>query len=389
MSYSIKGWNLVASTAGPFSFDFPYLSRADLIISVNGVAQSGVTFPTPYSFMLASPANPDDYVEVRRRTNRTARLVNFQNTSGVTEYELDLSADQCFMIAQEAFDELALSSVKAVEDGTLAAAGRRISGVADPVNPQDVVTKAHGDALYGGAVSGAAIAARDAAIAAAEDAEASAVDAAASAAAVSAAGYIKADGTVPFTNGPVVGYETPRFSFKHPTANGWNLISAADGALYLQPSSPNTTDDNAVAGVRFINGGGLELRNAGALLNLQASGSLRTAGHISRYESSAWGLRTTVGVVGTQAHGGSRPPDAIKVLLRCVTTDAGYAVGDEVEPLKYLSSTAYVGLYAYCSDTTVGVLQTHTAVAVPHKTTAVPAACAVANWSVVVRCIWL
>lgn len=389
MSYSIKGWNLAASTAGPFSFDFPYLSRADLVITVNGVVQSGVTFPTPYSFMLASPANPDDYVEVRRRTNRTARLVNFQNTSGVTEYELDLSADQCFMIAQEAFDEVEASGIRAAEDGTLNAHDRRVSNVADPVNPQDVVTRAYGDAQYGGAVSGAAIAARDAAIAAAEDAEASAVDAATSAAAVSAAGYIKADGTVPFTGGPVVGYATPRFSFKHPTANGWNLISAADGALYLQPSSPNTTDDNAVAGVRFINGGGLELRNAGALLNLQASGSLRTAGHISRYESSAWSVRSTVGVVGTQAHGGSRPPDSFMVVLRCVVAENGYSVGDEVEPIKYLTSTSYFGLYAYASATTVGVLQTHTVVQVPHKTTAVPAACAVANWQVVVRCIWL
>lgn len=146
-----------------YAVNFSYISRDHVQLTVDGVAKTITWINAALVSVAVAPAS-GTIVRVARVTPTTA-LTNFSNGSTLGEDDLDRVSTQNLYIAQESAD-LAEDSLRLAADGTFAAGAHRISGVADPTADQDAVTKAYGDANYGGAVSGAAIAAQ----AAAEDA---------------------------------------------------------------------------------------------------------------------------------------------------------------------------------------------------------------------------
>lgn len=146
-----------------FSLTFSYLSRDNVSVSVDGVASAFSWLNSTTIQLPTAPAN-GAVVEVRRTTNRTERVVDFTDGSTIHESDLDNALLQSFYLAQEAFDA-AGGTLSILPDGSFGASNRRISLVADPVNPQDAVTKGWVEAVGTGIIAQAA-AARDAAEAA-------------------------------------------------------------------------------------------------------------------------------------------------------------------------------------------------------------------------------
>ena len=85
-------------------------------------------------------------VEIRRVSQRTERLVNFQDGSVLNESTLDTDSDQLFEMVQEAFDA-ADEAIKLSSDGTFDAAQNRIKNIPNPVEDTDAVNKAYADGV--------------------------------------------------------------------------------------------------------------------------------------------------------------------------------------------------------------------------------------------------
>lgn len=142
MAYSYVQYVGNGSTVA-FSVPFPYIAQAHVKVRVNGVLK---TLGTDYIWASASsiqfvtaPATGLT-VDIRRESSLGARLVDFQDGSTLTEAILDADSNQNFYLAQEAVDAVA-SNIALDTDGVFDAKSRRIKNVADPVNPQDTVTK--------------------------------------------------------------------------------------------------------------------------------------------------------------------------------------------------------------------------------------------------------
>ena len=81
---------------------------------------------------------------IRRFTSESERVVSFNDGSVFKAKDLDVSQVQAFHIASEARDIINDALIQD-SDGNWDAKGNRIVNVADPINPQDVVTKKHLD----------------------------------------------------------------------------------------------------------------------------------------------------------------------------------------------------------------------------------------------------
>lgn len=124
------------------NFDVPceYLSKTHVAVRVDGV-EVPFTWVDTYRVQTATAPAKNAIVEVRRVTPRAERMVTFNDGSTLVETDLNVSTLQSFFLAQEAFDQGA-ASMAVTEDGQFSALNRRITRLADPVNPQDAVTKA-------------------------------------------------------------------------------------------------------------------------------------------------------------------------------------------------------------------------------------------------------
>jgi len=127
-----------------YSVTFPYITTADVIVTINGVTK---TLTTHYTFSNSStisfgsaPAN-GEVIKITRSSNRNARLVDYQDGSTLTEASLDQDGNQAFFMAQEAIDittnNISLSNSTDQWDAN----SKRITNVADPTSAQDVATK--------------------------------------------------------------------------------------------------------------------------------------------------------------------------------------------------------------------------------------------------------
>ena len=98
-------------TAGPFSISFSYLSEAEVDVTVGGVLK---TITTHYTFSSAtqitftSGNEPGNGVAIKfqRDTDISAKKVDFQDGSVLTETDLDTNADQVLFAQQEIIDKL-------------------------------------------------------------------------------------------------------------------------------------------------------------------------------------------------------------------------------------------------------------------------------------------
>jgi len=112
-------------SAGPFSISFSYLSEAEVDVTVGGVLK---TITTHYTFTSAtqitftSGNEPGNGVAIKfqRNTDISAKKVDFQDGSVLTETDLDTNADQVIFAQQEITDKLGGIEEGATGDQTAA-----------------------------------------------------------------------------------------------------------------------------------------------------------------------------------------------------------------------------------------------------------------------------
>ena len=130
-----------------FSVSFPYIEQAHVIVTVGGVTK---TISSDYNFTNAStiafssaPAN-GAIIKFTRSTNRTARLVDYQDGSTITEAILDQDGNQSFFMAQEAID-ITENTIGLNANDDWDATTQKIINVVDPTVAQGAATKNYVD----------------------------------------------------------------------------------------------------------------------------------------------------------------------------------------------------------------------------------------------------
>ena len=122
-----------------YSITFPFLDSSHVKAFINGVETTAFTISSSTLTFNSAPAN-SAVVRIERQTPISSRIVDFTDGSVLTESDLDKSADQNFFVAQEITD-VSQSTMKIVTDDKFDAQNKVIKNVANPVNPQDAVTK--------------------------------------------------------------------------------------------------------------------------------------------------------------------------------------------------------------------------------------------------------
>ena len=122
-----------------FNLTFTYLQQADVSVKVNNVAVTFIFLDSARVQTTVAPAS-GAFVEVRRTSSRTARVVDFQDGAVLTEAALDGDSNQLFQLTQEAFDA-SDTALPLAFDQTYDATTKRIKNLADPTSAQDAATK--------------------------------------------------------------------------------------------------------------------------------------------------------------------------------------------------------------------------------------------------------
>lgn len=123
-----------------FAIPFTYTATSEISVTVDGVAQTGLTFPSASSVQLTSPPATGTLVQVRRATDLSARAVDYVSGSVLTEEDLDNANIQVFHAAQEAIDT-SNDGITLGSDDKWDAQSKVIKNVADPVANTDAVNK--------------------------------------------------------------------------------------------------------------------------------------------------------------------------------------------------------------------------------------------------------
>ena len=142
------------STTTQFSIPFTYQDTAEISVTVDGVAETGLTFPSSSTVQLTSAPATNTLVQVRRTTDLAARAIDFASGSVLTEEDLDDSAIQVFHAAQESVDR-ALDSIALDTDNKWDAGGNIIKNVGTPTANDDAATKGYTDTEVAAVVSSA------------------------------------------------------------------------------------------------------------------------------------------------------------------------------------------------------------------------------------------
>jgi hypothetical protein len=177
MAFSYKDYTGDGAT-DTFTITFTYQDTNEISVTVDGVAETGLTFPSTTTVQLTSAPASDALVRVRRTTSLTSRSVDFASGSVLTEEDLDNSNIQVFHAAQEAIDT-SNDAISLDDDDKWDANSKVIKNVATPVSDNDATNKAYVDQIEADAT--AAQTAAEAAQAAAETAETNAAASAATA----------------------------------------------------------------------------------------------------------------------------------------------------------------------------------------------------------------
>lgn len=142
-------------TTTDFTVPFDYLKKSFVTVRLGtGTALTGGDYGdtgSDYYFLdkttirlKVAPASGES-LTIRRYTSATERVVTFKDASILKATDLDTSQVQAFHIAEEGRDILE-DSLSVNREGNWDAKNKRIVNLADPVNPQDALTKAYYDA---------------------------------------------------------------------------------------------------------------------------------------------------------------------------------------------------------------------------------------------------
>lgn len=134
---------------------------------------------------------------------------------------------------------------------------------------------------------------------------------------------------------------------------------------------------------------GLRILAATGVVDItQGSGKLTMAGGLTRFESTEQACPTTTTLIGV-AHGGPRKPDAVRVVMRCKITEAGWAVGDELNMCDAVVDASRAS-QSFGNASNCGVIYTGAGINPSvRSTTGTLTAVTAANWRVVMYASWL
>ena len=141
-----------------FDITFSYIDRTHIKVYINNVEDTSFTFINDNRIQTSSMPSNGQVVKVDRDTPTTARLVDFQDGSVLTETDLDKSANQNFFIAQETEDEVA-SKLGQNNSGVFDAINKRIINVGTPTAGTDAANKTYIDTQTNNAFTSASNAA--------------------------------------------------------------------------------------------------------------------------------------------------------------------------------------------------------------------------------------
>jgi hypothetical protein len=144
MAYSYNVYTGNGSTT-QFTIGFSYIRREHVKVYVAYV-DTAYTYVNDTTVQLATAPGAGVRVEVRRITPVASVLVDFADGSTLVAADLDTSNLQHLYLEQELDDYSKQTIFVDPATGLLTAANQRITNVADPVNAQDVSTKAYTDA---------------------------------------------------------------------------------------------------------------------------------------------------------------------------------------------------------------------------------------------------
>ena len=140
MALSYRNYEPTDNITDTFQIPFTFQNTSEISVTVDGIAQTGLTFPSSSTVQLTSPVTSGSLVQVRRTTDLTARAVDFASGSVLTEEDLDDSTIQTFHASQEAIDK-ANDSIFLDSDDKWEANSKVIKNLADPVANTDAVNK--------------------------------------------------------------------------------------------------------------------------------------------------------------------------------------------------------------------------------------------------------
>lgn len=146
MAFAIDTYTGNGSTT-TFSVTFPYIEKAHVIVTVDGVTKTlttDYTFPTSSTITFNSAPSANAVIKFTRSSNRTARLVDYQDGSTLTEATLDQDGNQSFFMAQEAIDTTE-NTIGLTGSDEWDANNKKIINVTDPTTNQGAATKNYVD----------------------------------------------------------------------------------------------------------------------------------------------------------------------------------------------------------------------------------------------------
>jgi len=102
-----------------YGITFPYISRSHVTATVDGTNRT-FTWNHASSITLDSPTlSGGEAIVITRSSNRTARLVDYNDGATLTESDLDLDSKQALYMAQEAFDAQEVLDASNIADGSV------------------------------------------------------------------------------------------------------------------------------------------------------------------------------------------------------------------------------------------------------------------------------
>lgn len=131
-----------------FSVPFEYLARRFVSVTLIGVNRRELVITTDFRFINKTiiqttkawgVADGYDFIEVRRNTSVSDRLVDFADGSILRAYELNIAQVQTLHVAEEARN-MVTDTIGVNNLGMLDARARRIVNLADAIDPGDAVT---------------------------------------------------------------------------------------------------------------------------------------------------------------------------------------------------------------------------------------------------------